>query len=46
MNALESIPTERKPYAEPQLIEYGDLEALTQGSGPFPSDQIAGSLPG
>ncbi len=29
----ERAPRERKPYAEPQLIEYGDLETLTRGSG-------------
>ncbi len=23
----------RKPYATPQLTEYGDVETLTQGSG-------------
>jgi hypothetical protein len=25
--------SERKAYAEPQLIEYGDLETLTRASG-------------
>jgi hypothetical protein len=25
--------SERKPYAEPQLVEYGDIEDLTQAGG-------------
>ena len=27
MNSQESTSIERKPYAEPQLIEYGNLES-------------------
>ncbi len=45
MNPQESTPTERKPYAEPQLIEYGDLETLTQSSHGSDSDPTGGSLP-
>ncbi len=33
MDIRESAPTERKPYTEPQLIEYGDLETLTTSTG-------------
>ena len=46
MNSQASIPTERKPYAQPQLIEYGDLDILTQGLSAGPFDGEAGSLPG
>ncbi len=43
MNLLESTPTERKPYAEPQLIEYGDLDTLTQFGGGSNTDLNGGS---
>jgi hypothetical protein len=33
MKENEPIPTERKSYTPPELVEYGDLETLTQGSG-------------
>lgn len=38
MNVQESTPAERKPYAEPQLVEYGDLEALTRANGRSDAD--------
>ena len=31
-NMQDTTPAERKPYTEPQLIEYGDLETLTTGN--------------
>ena len=33
MNEQEPTSTERKPYSEPQLVEYGDLDVLTQTPG-------------
>jgi len=28
----------RKPYVKPQLIEYGQIEKLTEGTGTLPGD--------
>ncbi len=38
MDLQETTPGERKPYAEPQLIEYGDLETLTGANGRSDAD--------
>jgi hypothetical protein len=43
MDMQETTPRERKPYAKPQLVEYGDLEALTESFGASGSDMIIGS---
>jgi hypothetical protein len=34
----------RKPYGEPQMVEYGDIETLTQVVGGAPLDGQLGSL--
>ena len=36
---------ERKPYTEPELVEYGDLITLTQGTSGANTDTLGGSLP-
>ncbi len=46
MDMPESTPSERKPYAEPQLIEYGNLETLTtEAKGAGSADAQPGSFP-
>jgi hypothetical protein len=45
MKDQEPTTTERKPYAEPQLVEYGDLETLTQFLPMGGDDGDGGSIP-
>jgi hypothetical protein len=46
MDLQETTPKERKPYAEPELIEYGDLETLTQAGGGGGTDKVNPSQQG
>jgi hypothetical protein len=47
MNDQTTTPNEqtaeRQPYTEPRLVEYGDLETLTKGSGNTDADNVLGS---
>jgi hypothetical protein len=40
----EQQNSERKPYTEPRLVEYGDLATLTQNPDEYPDDgEVTGS---
>ena len=42
----KELPSPRRPYAEPQLSDYGAVEKLTQGGGNTVIDHGSSKRPG